>query len=559
MGCTGYFRRDLCLSMIAAMTTWSCGTFRHSKETAADLIILGGRIATMEPSRPWVEALAIYGNRIVTIGSPEAVMPLRGPTTQIIDLQGGSAVPGLCDAHAHLQGLGQQMETVDLRGATSVEEVVKRLRRQAPSEGWIFGRGWDQNLWPDTSMPMHHALTAAFPQRPVWLTRIDGHAGWGNRRLLELAKIDRHTSAPRGGEIVRDEQGEPTGVLIDTAMELVNLPAVSDQDIERWILRAQAEVLSLGITSIHEMGISKQADQVLRRLSTQGKLQIRIYGYADRDWFTQDLITRSAKSFQTTPHYQLKGVKLFIDGALGSRGAALLTSYSDRPDHRGQLQYTAKQLAEIVSLASQNGWQVASHAIGDHAIRLILSVYRQVSTAKLPRLRIEHVQIIDSADIEDLAQSRVVASMQPTHATSDMPWVEARIGKKRLQGAYAWRSLLERGVPLAFGSDTPIEKPNVTHGLYAAITRQDEYGQPEGGWLPEQRLELQEALHGFTLGAAYAVAEEHHLGMLIPGYLADITCFFGDLWRLSPLQLRTAAVRATIVNGKQVWEQIIPR
>ncbi len=528
----------------------------------AELLIVGGAILTMDERTPRVEALAASGGQILALGSRAQVEGLRGPNTRVLDLAGGLAVPGLTDAHAHLSGLGKHLEDIDLTGAGSLAEVIERVKQQAAKQpqGWLVGRGWDQNRWPELAgaMPTHAELSAAFPDRPVWLRRVDGHAGLANKTVLDLAKITRDTADPRGGEILRDASGVATGVLVDTAMALVPVPAASEADLRRWLLGGQARALALGITGVHDMGVSAAGDALYRALVAEELLKMRIHAYADHDWFARELVQKSAETIDPAARYALKGVKLYIDGALGSRGAALLEDYSDREGHRGKLQHAREDLLALCERAASRGWQIASHAIGDRGIREALDIYA-AALSKNPsvsdtRWRVEHSQIVNLEDIPRYQQHGVIASMQPTHATSDMPWVPARVGPARVAGAYAWRRFLEAGVPLALGSDFPVEQPNITHGLYAAITRQDAEGQPEGGWLPDQKLTLDEAIAGFSRTAAYAVHRERSLGVLARGYQADITCFARDITQASPAELRDAKIRATIVAGELAYE-----
>jgi predicted amidohydrolase YtcJ len=546
----------------AALTACRAGPPDMSRRSwskgPADLVVLGGPIWTMDPRRPLVSALAAREGRVLAIGSIADVTRYQGARTRVLDLAGGLAVPGLTDAHAHLLGLGAELEEVDLRGATSIAEVVARVQQQAPPEGWVLGRGWDQNLWPGGAMPTHEALTAAFPDRPVWLRRVDGHAGWANRAALQAAGITASTKAPQGGE-VGVQGGEPSGLLVDAAMTLMPVPEPSPETLQRRLLQGQARVLPLGLTGVHEMGVARETDAVLRALAASGELQLRITGYADEDWFGK-MLTGSGKPElpDCDDRYALVGVKLYVDGALGSRGAALLAPYSDRPGYHGSLQHTQAQLDALVLAAVRGGWQVAAHAIGDAGIRGLLDSLEAAKSAAPradPRLRVEHAQIVDLAEIGRFVRLGAVASMQPTHATSDMAWVPARIGQARLPGAYAWRRFLDAGVPLAFGSDFPVEQPAPTLGLYAAMTRQDvEKGQPAGGWLPDQKLTLWEAVAGFTSGAAFAGRQETGCGRLTPGMAADLSCFLNDL-RLLPLaELASAPVRATVIGGRVAWE-----
>jgi predicted amidohydrolase YtcJ len=522
----------------------------------ADLLIVGGTVLTLDRADPRVEALAIRDGAVQMFGKRAELERLKGPDTKVLDLQGGLAVPGLTDAHAHFTGIGAGLETIDLRGAQSVEEVVERCRKGARPDGWIIGRGWDQNLWGDQAMPTHDALSAAFPDRPVWLRRVDGHAGWGNAIVLERAGIEAETADPEGGEILRDEEGVATGVLIDAAMDLVEVPKPSDDDVRRQMLAAQAHLVERGLVGIHDMGVSEQADRIYRELLEAGKLAVRVTGYADSDWFTRDLIKTKPEPLDPASRYALVGVKLYADGALGSRGAALLAGYADRRGHRGKLQHSRKWFDRVTMEALANDWQVATHAIGDRGIRTVLDAY-QVSIHRYRhkdhRWRVEHAQIINPSDIGRFAELELIASMQPTHATSDMPWVPARVGEKRLEGAYAWQRFSKAGVRLALGSDAPVERVDVTHGLHAAITREDPFGKPEGGWLPEQRLSFDQAIIGFSRDAAYAAKRDEALGTLEAGKRADVTCFAADLSKLPPKQIRDAKVLATIVDGDIVY------
>ena len=514
-----------------------------------DLVVKGGTIVTHDEQVPRVEAIAVHQGVVVAVGKAALEKQLVGSKTTVLDLEGGTATPGLTDAHAHLVGLGQSLEQVDLRGATSIDEVIDRLRKGAPPSGWIVGRGWDQNLWEGKAMPTHQPLTQAFPDRPVWLRRVDGHAGWGNRALLEAAKIGRDTKAPAGGEILR-AKGSPTGVLVDAAMGLVPVPPVGRDEVRRFILGGQAHAIERGLTGVHEMGIGPDADAVYRELAESGELKIRVHAYAAEDWFASALAERGPDPIVEHAVYTLAGVKMYADGALGSRGAALLEPYADRPDHRGLMQHDDAALRKLVEVAVRGGWQVATHAIGDAANRAVLDAYAAaLAGAKDRRLRIEHAQIVHPDDIARFAELGVIASMQPTHATSDMPWVPARIGDARLPGAYAWKRFIDAGAHVCFGSDFPVELADVTHGLHAAVTRTDANGEPAGGWLPDQKLTLAQALLAFSLEAAYAAHRDVHLGRLTPTMRADLTCFRAPIFEITPARLRTAEIRGTIVNG----------
>ncbi len=520
----------------------------------AELILRGAKVRTLDPGRPQATAVAVRGGLIVAVGDDADVASLQGPSTVVLDAGGGTVTPGLVDAHAHLVGLGEALSTVDLRGATSMDDVVTRLKAGAPTTGWVRGRGWDQNLWEGATMPTHHPLTQAFPDRVVWLRRIDGHAAWGNAALLREAGVRPDTPDPEGGEVLRDASGTATGVLVDTAMGLVRVPEPSASELRGYVEAAQDHILEVGLTGVHEMGIGPGADATYRELAGRSDgLKVRVHAYATQGWFMRDLQEQAPDPVLGGARYTLGGVKVYADGALGSRGAALLEPYADRAGHRGLMQQDAGSLTRIVGAAMRGGRQVATHAIGDAANRVVLDVYERglaEAVRKDPRPRIEHCQILDPTDIPRFASLGVIASMQPTHATSDMAWVPARLGPERLRGAYAWQSLLEAGAHLCFGSDFPVELPDVTHGLYAAVTRQDAKGQPSGGWLEHQRVSLEQALRGFCSEAAYAAHREHELGRVAVGYRADLTCFGGVLDEAEPSALRDTSVLGTIVDGR---------
>jgi predicted amidohydrolase YtcJ len=549
-------RRFLCT--LAAATAACTRRGPSAAPTATgELLVRGGTIWTGDPDTPRVEAVACRGGTIVAVGRADAVARAVGARARVVELQGGMATAGLVDAHAHLVGLGQSLEVVDLRGSRSVAEVIDRLRTHGPNQGWLLGRGWDQNLWTPATMPDHAALDAAFGDRPVWLRRVDGHAGWASAALLRAAGIDRDRAAPPGGEILRDAAGDPTGVLVDAAMELVSPPAGTADDVRRWILAGAAHATARGLTGVHEMGIGREADAIYRALVSEGALPLRVHAYADEAWLAADHTEARGGPDAPTPgaRYLLRGVKIYADGALGSRGAAMLADYDDRPGHRGLLQHDAEQLGMLARRCFAGGWQPATHAIGDAANRAVLAAYR-VALAEARRVdvrpRIEHCQIVAPEDIAVFAELGVIASMQPTHATSDMPWVPDRVGAARLPGAYAWRRFLDAGVPLAFGSDFPVERVDPIFGIHAAVTRQDEHGAPAGGWLPDQRLDLDQALAAFTRAAAFAVHRERELGMLRVGMAADLTAFDRVLDARDPAALRAAEVIATVVGGAVV-------
>lgn len=481
--------------------------------------------------------LAVRGDAIVAYDDAQAWI---GPSTRVLDLAGKSVVIGLADAHCHLYGLGTDLENVSVRQLASEAEVAKVVAdaaQERPAGEWLIGRGWDQNRWPGQQFPTKASLDAVVNDRPVLLRRVDGHAAWVNSRALAEAGITKATPDPAGGKIVRDASGEPTGVLVDNAMDLVEakIPAPTPEVRERRILAAAKVATELGFTAVHEMGIEPATAEVYRKLAAENRLPLRVYAYLAGDASRAEEL-RQHPPEPATGRFVMRGVKYFADGALGSRGARLYQPYDDEDGNVGLWLTEPQALAAAVDAAVAGGWQTAIHAIGDAGIGSVLGAYLKYPDR---RLRIEHVQVIAPQDIPRLVQAKAVASMQPTHATSDMPWAEARVGKQRIKGAYAWRTILDAKIPVAFGSDFPVEEVNPLLGLDAAVAR--------AGWYPEQKLTLDEAVAGFTTGAAYAVGEEKHAGAR-----ADLTIFDG---KLVPGELTKRQVVLTMVGGETVFER----
>ncbi len=530
-------------------------------------VLVAGTIHTGDPAQPLATALAWDedSGRLLAIGSREAIVQLH-PQAVRIDAGDATVVPGLIDAHAHLNYLGSTLAQADLSGARSRAEVLARLRafeqHLAPGE-WLLGGGWDQNHWKDgTAFPTAAELDAAFPQRPVYLDRIDGHAGWVNSAALRLAeRAGRSLSGdwqPPGGRIVRDATGKATGVLVDGAAELVraHIPQPDEAVREKRLLAALHEAVRNGLTGVHDMGVSRQELALMQRLADQGKLPLRIDAYADGN--REALADLCAHGLYRHPggRLQMRGVKLFMDGALGSRGAALLEGYSDDPHNHGLLVTSPQDFEAAVRKADGCGVQVATHAIGDRGNRIVLDTYAQVLGARKHaghRWRVEHAQVVALEDIPRFAELGLVASMQSTHATSDMGWAEQRIGPERLKGAYAWQRYLHSGARLALGSDFPVERVDPRLGLYAAVTRQDRAGQPPGGWQPAQRLSAAEALRGFTADAAWAGHDETEVGRLRPGMRADFVILDRDPLAVEATHLDALKVRSTWVDGVPVF------
>ncbi len=516
-------------------------------------------IRTLDADKARAEAMVVgEDGRILALG--KAVRLARDyPAARQHDLGGGVVLPGLIDAHGHLLNLGLALMSVDLMGAKSKDEVIQRLHRFAatlPEGAWLTGRGWDQNLWPEAQFPTAADLDEAFPERPVWLRRVDGHAAWANSAALRAASRDLSGDwHPEGGRVLRDAQGRASGVFIDTAMALIKAPAPDAALKRRALELAVHEAARLGLTGVHDAGVGLETLGYLREMADAGRLPIRVYAMADGDGPTLDWLCEHGVYIHSGGRLQMRAVKLYADGALGSRGAALIEDYSDESGNRGLLVTSEERLRTAVAKAVRCDIQVNTHAIGDRANRMVLDLYEEALPAEqreARRLRIEHAQIVAPADLPRFAELGVIASMQPIHATSDMPWAGLRVGRDRLYGAYAWQRLVESGARLAFGSDFPVEPVNPAFGLYAALTRQDVDGDPPGGWLADQRLDLAGALHGFTMGAAYAGFAEDELGSLSAGKRADFIVLDQDPFELDPSRLRQIEVRATWVDGRPV-------
>jgi predicted amidohydrolase YtcJ len=540
------------VSMVLGCAGAQGGGPTRERAAEADLVLRGGEIVTMDPAQPRARAVAVRGDRIVAVG-PDAER-LVGPRTRTIDLGGRTVLPGLTDAHAHLSGLGKALEETELRGCDSPEACAARVK--GASGDWVLGRGWDQNLFSSRAFPDHAALDRVEPTRPVWLRRVDGHAAWANARALAAAGITRATADPPGGRIVRGEDGEPTGVFVDDAMSLVEriIPAPSREARTRAIERAQKEALAHGLTCVHEMGIDDETIKVYRELAASGRLAVRVYAFASAELADKVLATPPDPK-TSEARFKLRGIKLYADGALGSRGAALLEPYADDPKNRGLVLTPKEEIERVSRRALETGWQIAVHAIGDRANRDVLDAFERAgcSAKKDARFRIEHAQVVALADVPRFHALGVIASMQPQHATSDGPWAPARLGPERLAGAYAWRRFLEAGVPVAGGSDFPVEEVEPVSGaLFAAVTRRTRSGAQ---FTPDQRMTFDEAVRAFTESAAYAAFEEGWRGRVAKGFAADLTVLDRDVAHDPAASLAGARAQMTIVGGRVAFER----
>ncbi|MFH1177266.1 MAG: amidohydrolase, partial [Acidobacteriota bacterium] len=464
-------------------------------------------------------------------------------------------------SHGHVAGLGDLLAEVDVPGTASYAAVVESVRVRAavtPAGEWIQGRGWDQNDWPEKEFPHHQALSAALPDHPALLRRVDGHAVLVNAAALAAAGIDAATPDPAGGRILRDQHGAPTGVLIDAAAQLVEriLPPPSDAVIERRLLRAGTRLAELGLTEIHDAGTTTRELAVMRRLHDAGRLPVRVYVMLDgSDDPLLDAELANGPTISRDGMLAVRAVKLYADGALGSRGAWLSDPYTDEPGSRGLQLASEERLARVVRKLAAVGFQPCVHAIGDAAVRSMLDLFERElgPDGKGLRPRIEHAQVVRPEDVPRFAPGGVIAAVQPTHCTSDMPWAPQRLGPQRIAWAYRWRSLLAAGTHLCLGSDVPVEDPDPRLGLWAAVTRRTPQGTPPGGWNSAESLTASEALAGFTAGAAYAAFEEAWRGTLAPAHAADLTVVDRDLEQVPPQEILRARILRTIVAGRDAF------
>ena len=566
---TGFFRSIIAtlalLAPSAAISQTATASVPVARVTGpADLILVNGRIHTVDDSRPIVSALAVRNGRILFAGSDTEVRALAGTRTRVIDVGGGTVIPGMVDAHAHLLGLGTSLRNVQLAGSRSYEEVIARVAERAksmkPGE-WIIGRGWDQNLWPDKQFPNHDALSRAFPANPVVLTRIDGHAILANAMALRAANITATARDPEGGRIVRNADGSPAGVFVDNAEDLVSraIPASTAAQTRSAIVAAIAEANKWGLVGIHDAGASRRTIEIYESLAREGNFNLRNYVLVSGDsasvmW----ALARGPRSALYDGHVWVRSIKLYADGALGSRGAALLAPYADDAGNTGLLVTPPAELQRIATAGLRRGFQIGVHAIGDRGNRIVLDAYdnalKAVPTAD-HRFRIEHAQVISPEDIPRFAKLGVIPSMQASHQTSDMRWAEVRVGPERIKGAYAWRSLLNTGVIIPNGSDFPVEEVNPLISFHSAVSRQDQSNWPPGGWYPEEVMTRAEALKSMTIWAAYAGFQEKVMGSLTPGKYADFVILDRDIMTVPANEILQTRVMSTWLGGKTVYER----
>jgi predicted amidohydrolase YtcJ len=561
---TGARKRIVPAGAAALLLVAATGCRVVRPEDPVNLVLHHGIVMTLDPRAPAATAVAVRGGRIAAVGTDDDILALAGPDTRRIDLKQAFVIPGLVDAHGHVASLGERLSSVDVRGVTSIEAITQAVRERAarglPEGAWITGGGWDQNLWPGEQFPTHAPLDAASPDRPVLLRRVDGHASWASLKAMQAAGITRDTKDPDGGSIVRDAKGEPTGVFIDNAMALVEAaqPKATRAQTKDRIRLALSRCAAAGLTEIHDAGVSMEQAAAYRELADEGALPLRVYLMWDgTNPDPIDAMIAEEPFVNYRDRVTLRAVKLMVDGAMGSRGAVFFADYSDAPGHRGLFVTPPEEIERRAEKAMARGYQVCTHAIGDRGIREVVDAYAK-ALAAVPkgdrRPRIEHVQCVRREDLADFKRLGIIASMQPSHATSDMPWAEERVGMDRGRGLYAWRWVLDAGIPIAGGSDFPVDPERPLIGLHSALTRQDLENRPAGGWHPDQDMTIEEAITAYTATAAYAAYEENEKGRITPGSWADLTILGEDLRSIPKDRIDDVAVKATLVGGQFAYE-----
>ena len=574
------FRRTIivAIALMCAPTTYVAPRAQPRPTAPADLVLRGGRIVTVDDARPEARALAVNGDRIVAIGSDQEIQPLIGPATKVIDLKGALATPGWIDAHVHFTGVGEAARNLKLANARNWAEIVRMVGEAAqkarPGE-WILGRGWHQEKWSEVpepnvnGFPLHEELSRVSPNNPVWLTHASGHAGFANALAMKIAEVQKTTPNPAGGEILKDKDGNPTGLFNERAQSLIGealardratrTPAQVEADLRQVIELASREVLAKGLTSVTDAGSPPATIDVMKKVVDEGKLPVRVWMMLREPI---DRLAADAPKYRTVNYgdnrFSVRGIKLAIDGALGSRGAWLLEPYADLPSTSGFNTESLENVRAVAAIAIANNYQLAVHAIGDRGNRETLNIYEETfkkhpdRNGKSLRWRIEHAQHISAADIPRFGQLGVIASMQGIHCTSDAPYVLARLGAKRAEeGAYVWQKLMKSGAIVANGTDAPVEDVDPIPSFYASVSRKTKDGMV---FYPDQRMSRTEALKSYTINAAYAGFDEGIKGSLTVGKLADVTVFSQDIMTVPEDQIPATRIVYTIVGGKVQYD-----
>lgn len=535
-----------------------------AQKPAADTIVTNAKVYTLDKERPRAEAIAILGERIVAVGTATEIDAWRGPETKILDGRGHLLLPGFNDAHVHFMSGGQQLDSVELKDAASPQEFARRIgeRAQQRPGDWILNGDWDEQKWTPAELPTKDLIDGATGNTPVFVNRYDGHMALANTAALRLAKVTARTPDPPGGQIVRDAQGNPTGVLKDAAMNLVYkvIPEMTSQQRAEALKRALAHAASLGVTSVQDMNPSFDDVRTYMQFAERGELTTRIYAAPLETEWQKQAAAGLRRAFGSS-YLRLGAVKGYADGSLGSTTAYFFEPYADAPNTRGLLSDEMHPVAGMrgrLIKADAAGLQLCIHAIGDHAISLMLDIFSDVvkaNGARDRRLRIEHAQHMAAKDFARFAQLGVIASMQPYHAIDDGRWAEKRIGPDRIKRTYAFRTFLDNKVRLAFGSDWTVAPLDPLQGIYAAVTRQTLDGKNPQGWVPEQKISVQEAVEAYTLGSAYAEFQEREKGSIAPGKLADLVQLSDDIFAVPPEAIKDVKVEMTMVGGKVVYEK----
>src|SRR5215467_4706009 len=551
-----------CVAMLALF--FACLSAHAQQPSFADMVIVHGKVWTVETQHPRAEAVAIHGGRVVAVGSDAEIAKWIGPATKKIDAQGKTVLPGFIDAHVHFSSGGGEISGVHLRDANTPQEFVRRIAEHAkklPKGEWMLGGTWDHELWGGTPLPSHDWIDSLTPDTPVFVSRYDGHMAMANALALRLAGVTRETKDPPGGTIVRDKDGNPTGLMKDAAMDLIFrvMPPPSEERLLRMIHAAMDEARRFGVTSVHDISSTEDV-RAYQLLASRGELTLRIYCITPLPQW-EGPATAGIRAGFGNEWIHLGALKGFADGSLGSTTALFEQPYNDAPDTSGlpnEMMLPEGNMLKMALGADKAGLQLAVHAIGDKANRIMLDVYTEVAKQNGARperrWRIEHAQHLRPEDFARFAQLGVIASVQPYHAIDDGRWAEKRIGHERAKTTYAFRTFLNHGVRLAFGSDWTVAPLNPMLGLYAAVTRATLDGKNPGGWFPEQKLTLEEAIQAYTMGSAFAEFREKEKGSITPGRLADIVVLDSDLFSVVPEKIKDSAVRFTIVGGKVVYE-----
>jgi len=558
--------KSLVLTLFLLPLALSAFTKPGEQQARADLVLVNGNIYTGDPALGRVEALAIRGELITAAGTRNEIEPWVGPHTRVLDLQGRFVMPGFNDAHVHMASAGRAKLTLDFTGVRSLAEMQRRIRARLrdlqPGE-WLRGHGWDQSLWDPPRVPTRYDLDAVAKDHPMLFSRVDGHSAVANSLALKLAGITRDTPDPKGGEIVRDSQGEPTGWLKEEATGLVErlIPEPTRAQRKRALELALQDAAAHGVTSVQDDSV-RDGDWenflAYQELQREGKLIVRVTEWLDFNAPVETLKAQQAQAGTTDPWLKTGALKAITDGSGGSHTAAMLEPFADEPGNRGILLYEPEKLKQMVVERDAAGFQIALHAIGDRANRIALDAFaaaRAANKRRDARHRIEHAQFVHPNDFSRFGKLEVIASVEPCHLLSDMRWAPALLGPARAAEGYAFGTLRKSGAMLAFGTDYPVELVNPFRGFYAAVTREFETGGPAGGWLPEEKLTLEEAIQGYTVGSAYAEFEEAHKGTLAPGKFADLIVLSQDITRVPPRELLNTEVLLTMVGGKIVYEK----